>query len=407
MADVNGPVVDVRNLAKVYRVYPRPWDRLVEAVVRRPRHQERRALDGVGFSVAHGEGLGIIGENGAGKSTLLKILAGVTRASSGEALVHGRVASILELGSAFHNEFTGRQNIMLNAAMLGLTREQIGARTPDIIAFSELGEAIDQPLKTYSTGMVMRLGFAIATQVDPDVLIIDEALSVGDGYFQKKCIERLHRFVDAGRTILFCSHAMYYVSAFCQRALWLRGGRVEAFGPVEEVVRAYEDFLLAKAGERREGTQAPVEVAGGPARLIGAIVLDGDGPFRAGQPWTVEIDWESVDPSLKFHVAVGVNRLDGVEVASFISRSSGAGPWSGATRYRARLEVPALPLVKGGFTLYVYVLGEDALHIYDMKIYERAFSVAAADYTFGIIEIPHRWERVALPVEPSSAEVRR
>jgi len=404
MADVNATVVDVRDLSKVYRVYPRPWDRLVEAVVRRPRHRERRALDGVGFSVAHGEGLGIIGENGAGKSTLLKILAGVTRASSGEAAVHGRVASILELGSAFHHEFTGRQNIMLNAAMLGLSREQIAARTPDIIAFSELGEAIDQALKTYSTGMVMRLGFAIATQVDPDVLIIDEALSVGDGYFQKKCIERLHRFVDAGRTILFCSHAMYYVSAFCQRALWLRGGRVEALGPVEEVVRVYEDFLLAKAGERREDAPTPVEATGGPARVLGARVLDGDGPFRAGQPWAVEIDWESVDPALQFHVAVGVNRLDGVEVASFISRSSGAGPWSGATRYRARLEVPALPLVKGGFTLYVYVLGEDALHIYDMKIFERAFSVAAADYTFGIVEIPHRWERVPAPAEASPAE---
>ena len=168
----------------------------------------------------------------------------------------------------------------------------------------------------------------------------------------------------------------------------------------------YEDFLLAKAGERREDAPAPVEATGGPARLLGARVLDGDSPFRAGQPWAVEIDWESVDPALQFHVAVGVNRLDGVEVASFISRSSGAGPWSGATRYRARLEVPALPLVKGGFTLYVYVLGEDALHIYDMKIFERAFSVAAADYTFGIVEIPHRWERV--PPPPSlAAEVAR
>jgi len=405
MADVSATVIDVRDLCKVYRVYPRPWDRLVEALVRRPHHHERRALDGIGFSVARGEGLGIIGENGAGKSTLLKILAGVTRASSGEAVVHGRVASILELGSAFHHEFTGRQNIMLNAAMLGLSREQIAARTPDIIDFSELGEAIDEPLKTYSTGMVMRLGFAIATQVDPDILIIDEALSVGDGYFQKKCIDRLHRFVEAGRTILFCSHAMYYVSAFCQRALWLRGGRAEALGPVDEVVRTYEDFLLAKAGDRRPDTPAPVVETGGPARLLAARVIPGDGPLRVGQPLAVEIDWESVDPSLPFHLAVGVNRLDGVEVASFISRSSGVEPWRGETRYRARLEIPALPLVKGGFSLYVYVLGEDALHIYDMKIFERAFSVAAGDYSFGIVEIPHRWQRVAASDERLTAEV--
>ncbi len=392
-------MVEVRDLSKVYRVYPRPWDRLVEAAVRRPRHRERRALDAVTFAVERGEGLGIIGENGAGKSTLLKILAGVTRASSGETRVAGRVASILELGSAFHHEFTGRQNIMLNAAMLGLTRDQIEARTPDIIGFSELGEAIDQPLKTYSTGMVMRLGFAIATQVDPDVLIIDEALSVGDGYFQKKCMDRLHRFVEAGGTILFCSHAMYYVSAFCSRALWLRSGRIEALGPVEDVVRRYEDFLLAKAGDHEQVAAPPADAGGGPARLLGAHVLDGDGPFRSGQPWAVEIEWESVDPDLPFHLAVGLNRLDGVEVASFISRSTGCGPWSGARHYRARLEVPALPLVKGGFTLYVYVLGEDALHIYDMKVIDHAFSVASSDYAFGLVEIPHRWR----PLEAEEA----
>ena len=208
----------------------------------------------------------MVGENGAGKSTLLKILAGITAPSTGALRVEGKIASILELGSGFHPEFTGRQNIVLNAAMLGLTQAEVEAKTPDIVAFSELGHFIDQPVKTYSTGMAMRLGFAIATQVDPDILIIDEALSVGDGYFQKKCMDRMGRFVAEGGTLLFCSHAMYYVSVFCQQALWLRAGRAEALGPVDQVVREYEAFLARKsaAAERGPAGGGPRAAAGKP-----------------------------------------------------------------------------------------------------------------------------------------------
>jgi len=393
MSIIPETVVSVRDLTKVYRVYARPWDRLVEAVIRRPRHRPFRALDGVTFEVPAGEGLGIIGENGAGKSTLLKILAGVTAPSSGHAEVRRQLASILELGSAFHPEFTGRQNIMLNAAMMGLSQQEVEEKTPDIIAFSELGDFIDQPIKVYSTGMAMRLGFAIATQVEPDVLIIDEALSVGDGYFQKKCMERLQRFVGDGGTILFCSHAMYYVSAFCTKALWIKDGRIEDFGPVERVVRKYESFLLTKAGEREETPQAAAEDSdGSPARIVAARLLGNDSnEFEYGDPWQLEIEWESVDPKLRFHLAVGVNRIDETEVCSFISAQQDVEPWTGRTSYRARLEVPALPLAKGDFKLYVYVLGEDALHIHDLKIIDSAFSVVSREYVFGLVRVPHRW----------------
>ncbi len=229
------------------------------------------------------------------------------------------MASILELGSGFHPDFTGRQNIVLNAAMLGLSEDEMRRKMPGIIEFSELGDFIDQPVKVYSTGMAMRLGFSIATQVEPDVLIIDEALSVGDGYFQKKCMDRLLRFVEGGGTLLFCSHAMYYVSSFCQRALWLRNGRAEALGPVPEVVRAYESFLVAKgaaSGAAAEAAHA-AETAGTPeaerarpARL-GAIRLAGaDGPlYEPGQAWELEIEWETADPGLAFHLGVGINRV--------------------------------------------------------------------------------------------------
>ncbi len=272
--------VATEGLTKVYKVYATPWDRLGELVTRRRRHKEFRALEDVTFRLPKGEGLALIGENGAGKSTLLKILAGITAPTQGSADVRGKVASILELGSGFHPEFTGRQNIVLNAAMLGLSEEDLRRKMPDIIGFSELGDFIDQPVKAYSTGMAMRLGFSIATQVDPEVLIIDEALSVGDGYFQKKCMDRLRMYVESGRTLLFCSHAMYYVSVFCQRALWLRKGRPEALGPVSEVVREYENFLVAKSAKAAM-PQCRERRDRGPGRAGGPVLQAGPHELRA------------------------------------------------------------------------------------------------------------------------------
>jgi len=394
------PVIRVRDLSKVYRVYDRPWDRLRELLSRRPRHRPFAALSEVSFDLPAGEGLGIIGENGAGKSTLLKILAGIVAPSGGTLEVRGKVASILELGSGFHPEFTGRQNIVLNAAMLGLSEEEVRRRIPEIVAFSELGSFIDQPVKCYSTGMAMRLGFSIATQVDPDILIIDEALSVGDGYFQKKCMDRLLALVAEGKTLLFCSHAMYYVTAFCRRALWLRGGEVAALGPTQEVVREYENFLLAKAdpGEDEDGERAPeTEPAAepperpAPARLLSAELVDGAHLYRHGDGWTLKLEWETTDPELSFHVGVGVNRVDGIEVCAFATHTDGLAPVSGRRSYRAWLEVPSLPLVKGEFTLYVFLLDEAGLHIYDQKIIPSAFAVESSSYSFGFLKLEHSW----------------
>ena len=388
--------VEVENLSKIYRVYSSPWDRLRELLTRRPRHREFRALQEIGFALPRGQGLAILGENGAGKSTLLKILAGVTAPTSGSFRVQGKVASILELGSGFHPEFTGRQNIVLNAAMLGLDEQELRRKMPDIIAFSELGEFIDQPVKTYSTGMAMRLGFSIATQVEPEVLIIDEALSVGDGYFQKKCMDRLLRFVNGGGTLLFCSHAMYYAAAFCQRALWLRQGRAEALGPVLDVVREYERFLLAKgaASEPADGAAAAESARPGPAR-IAAVRLAGapaEPVYVPGQPWELEIEWEADDPRLAFHLGVGVNRIDEVEVLSLATHLDGLPPCTGERRYAARLSLPRLPLVKGDFTLYVFLLDEEGLHIYDQRILRRAFTVESPAYAFGLVRVDHSWD---------------
>jgi lipopolysaccharide transport system ATP-binding protein len=465
------PAVQVAQLTKVYKVYSSPWDRLFEALLRRPRHREFSALSGVSFTLPQGEGLAIIGENGAGKSTLLKLLAGIGGPTSGSLAVRGKVASILELGSGFHPEFTGRQNIVLNAAMLGLSERELQRKLPAIIAWSELGDFIDQPVKCYSTGMAMRLGFSIATQVEPDVLIIDEALSVGDGYFQKKCMDRLLQFVDSGGTLLFCSHAMYYVSAFCKRALWLRQGRAEALGPVGEVVREYENFLLAKsaasarqddsaagarldhsaasarqddgaaarwddsaaggarqddgaaagAGAEERAASAGPEAGAGrgrPARLLAVRVSGGaaaEAPagavplFGPGDELELEIEWESARAELAFHVGIGVNRIDDLEVCSLATHLDGRPPMTGKTRYRVGVVLPRLPLVKGEFTLYVFLLDEAGLHIYDQRVVRRAFGVHSPGYAFGLISVDHRWLEpaggtAAAPPAPASPQ---
>jgi ABC-type polysaccharide/polyol phosphate transport system ATPase subunit len=387
------PAVRTDRLSKSYLVYPRPVDRLIELFTRRSRHQEFRALTDVSISIERGEGFGLVGENGAGKSTLLKILAGITAPTSGSAVVEGKIASILELGSAFHPELTGRQNIVLNAALLGLTEAQVRAKTPEIIDFSELGGFVDQPVKTYSTGMVMRLGFSIATQVEPDVLIIDEALSVGDGYFQKKCIDRLQRFTANGGTLLLCSHAMYYVSAFCRQALWLKGGRVAAYGDARNVVRQYEEFLVAKSGSA-EPVVNLAEQRGGPARISSVEVVGGP-LLRQGESFILDLAWETDDPALEIHLGVGLNRSDELEVSSFSTLEDGRPPFSGARRYRARLEVPDLQLIKGQFTIYVFLLDGHGLHVFDRAIERNAVSVESARYSIGLLKLPHRWQSAA------------
>ena len=398
------PLIAISRLSKTYRVYPKSWYRLKELVTGKPCHQAFDALVDVSLELRQGESLGIIGENGAGKSTLLKLLSGVSSPTAGSISVQGQVASLLELGMGFHPEFTGRENIRLNAAMMGLSEAEVERKIPEIIAFSELGEFIDRPVKTYSTGMSMRLGFAIAVQVEPDVLIIDEALSVGDGYFQKKCMGCIQSFVGSGRTLIFCSHAMYYVSAYCQRALWLRNGHVAAMGPVEEVVRDYENFLLRKSEKAESDTESSsegrstAEASSGPASLVSVRQLDGrsDAIYHYREPWKLEIEWRTTDPSLPFHIGVGVDRIDGVQVCSFGSHRDGLSPWIGSDRYRTCLKIPALPMLKGEFTLYVFLLDEEGLHVYDQQIIPSAFSIEAHDeYRFGLIETEHSWDGTA------------
>jgi lipopolysaccharide transport system ATP-binding protein len=404
------PAVRLRDVSKVYRLYGRPSDRLVEFLFRRPRGRELRALDGVSLEVPKGSVLGLIGENGAGKSTLLKLVAGVSEPTSGSVEVRGTVASILELGAGFHGEFSGRENARLNAAILGVPPSRIAetlARTHD---FSELGSFFDQPVRTYSSGMLMRLAFTIATEVDPEVLIIDEALAVGDGHFQKKSVDRIVDFCRRGKTILFCSHAMYFVTTLCQRAIWLAGGRLALEGEAPDVVREYESFLLEKNPkdrpadapdsrfpERREATGTP---SGGEeareARIESVRLLDGTGgereSFRPGEELRIEVRVECLRPETALHMRVGIDRADGVQLFASDSRRDGAGPWSGSRRHRLTLRLPRFAVRSGDFSVFVYVGDEHALHLYDhVLLRDRLRIRPEGEFDVGIVELDREW----------------
>lgn len=238
--------VSVQNLHKEFKIYERPQDKLFEILLRKQRHQLHHVLNDISFTVPDGKSLGIIGDNGAGKSTLLKLLVGTLQPTSGDIVINGQVAALLELGAGFHPDFSGRKNIFLNAALLGVPDDNIVEMEQDIIEFSELGEFIDRPVKTYSSGMYVRLAFSIATMVRPDILVIDEALSVGDMAFQKKCVQRMNEFRQQQKTMLFCSHSMFHIQELCEMAIWINNGKIQEIGESGKVVGLYEDFTNNK-----------------------------------------------------------------------------------------------------------------------------------------------------------------
>lgn len=247
---MSAPVITARGLGKDFRVYAKPGDRLLELLTGRRRHQQFRALGEVDLQIHGGETVGIVGRNGSGKSTLLQLIAGVLQPTRGSVAVQGRVAALLELGSGFSPDFSGRENVMLNAQVMGLRRSEVEARFDRIERFADIGSFIDQPVRTYSSGMLVRLAFAVAINADPDVLIIDEALAVGDEAFQRKCFARIEEIRDAGATILFVSHSAASVVNLCDRAVLLDEGELLMTGRPKDVVARYQRLVHAPLDQR-------------------------------------------------------------------------------------------------------------------------------------------------------------
>ena len=388
--------VEAEKLTKQYRVYLRPFDRLKEAVTRRPFHEIVEALNDVSFRVTSGGSLGIIGENGAGKSTLLKILAGTVRPTSGKVVKRGRVAALLELGSGFHSEFSGRQNIYLNAALLGLGEEEIKEQEPAIIRFSELGDVIDRPVKTYSSGMYVRLGFSIATSVDPDVLIIDEALSVGDQRFQQKCVDRMTKFREAGKTIIFCSHSMYLINELCADTLWLHKGGIGDYGKTPRVVSEYLASL--KRGAENEGAEnkaaSPKSVSLPEVVIEDIRLVDDKGKrlenIRQFQAVVVQIKTVCTGPPLKGHVGIEIGQPDGQSVFGTTTKIAGLRPIEFADEQIVELVIPSIPILGGAYRAIVSVGDEHALRLIH-QVSSAPFTIESDRPEFGMVWIEHHW----------------
>ena len=394
------PAVAVRDVHKWYRIYASPTERIKRVFGVRSRYLDVQALDHVNLEVAPGTALGIIGENGAGKSTLMKIIAGTTSPTTGSVEVNGTVAAILELGAAFHPEFSGEDNAVLYGALMGLDREEMEDRLDDIVGGAELGEFIHHPVKSYSTGMAMRLAFAVATHVDPDILVVDEALAVGDGYFQKKCIDKIREIKDRGTTIVFCSHAMYFVTMFCDRAIWIAKGRIERDGPAQSVVEAYEAHLQLRDVRRVGSAEAKAEVAAHGKRVgrITSVVPGGgstDTPLslNAGDELVIDVEFTSSDPDELFHLGLALDTLDGRCVLAASTKRDGEDPITGRALYCVRLRVPSLPIASGTFHIYAFLLDESGLYTHDQVIITEAVRFETPEWTPSLIEIEHRWER--------------
>jgi lipopolysaccharide transport system ATP-binding protein len=346
------------------------------------------ALDDVSFDLAAGESLGIIGENGAGKSTLLKIVAGVITPTRGSVDVRGRVGALLELGSGFHPEYSGLANIDLAAALLGLTPSEIAAKRDEIVAFADIGEHIHDPIKHYSSGMVVRLGFAVATALNPDILITDEVLAVGDESFQKKCVAWMESYLAGGGTLLLCAHSMYHVQKLCRAALWLKDGRMVRYGPAAEVTQAYLAYHEEKSAGAKKPIAAPKATAEG-YYAIQSLKLDPPEHLVSGATFAVSGEVYSPDDRVPV-VLVGLVRADGTPVYGVATDMDGVAPARvGAHRFAFALTFPQLPLLPGKYLVRAHALDPEGVRLFDNV--EQAFVVEGATRELGLVRIDHGW----------------
>jgi ABC-type polysaccharide/polyol phosphate transport system ATPase subunit len=391
-------VIEVSNVTKIFKLYQSPAQRLREIFFRKPCHSQFVALKDITFSALQGESIGIIGENGAGKSTLLKILARILKPTIGSISMKGRTSALLELGAGFNPELTGEENIYLNGYLMGLTKEEIDEKRHEIIEFSELDEFIKRPVKTYSSGMHVRLAFAIATTVDPDILIVDEALAVGDEHFQKKCIDRMMGFREAAKTIIFCSHNMYYIQELCRRTLWIHKGRIRAAGDTGKVVMEYMSYEREKTAalkERIENLSGDVDaVIGKPVMITDVKVSDKNGnemeTLKTLDPVTFSFKIRCPDTSIPGHLGFALIRNDEIMCFGTLTSFDGLPPvvFSGEREFQIR--IPSLPLLAGMYSLLIIAADEFAMHSYD-SYRTKNFMVASSRKEYGTTLIEHEW----------------
>ncbi|MEE2750185.1 MAG: ABC transporter ATP-binding protein [Myxococcota bacterium] len=460
-------IVVAENLGKRFDIYLNDRSRFFEFFGRRRHHEAHWALRDVSFSIPRGSAFGIIGSNGAGKSTLLRLVGGISEPTTGRLEVRGRYSTLLDLGLGFHDMFSGRENIHLNCSLLGMSREQIEARIPDIIGFAELAEFIDYPVRTYSAGMLLRLGFAIAAHMDTELFLIDEVLTVGDQYFQRKCVRKIESVLEEGKTIVLVSHDLHAIRSLCDTVMWVDGGTVRAIGPAREVVERYTDADRSRPGWKRNSRSEPEQPKGAPsgmaptpmyrstvddpairravveacripdvqevwatpvetqayekydgerAVLIGSgevqvmdvQMLDGNGQprrrFQTGESLLVAVTFRTTQPVERPILGISIHRNDDVYVFGPNTRFDGVLDGTYDGIYTFFIHYPDLQLLTGSYQVSVAAFDKNHLKPHVWHNQLYDFEVAQEIEDHGLVRMKHEWGLLA-HVEGESASV--
>lgn len=392
---MNRPLVRVENVAKIYPRVHKPGERLRAFAALLAGHEPQggaEVLRDVSLEVFAGQSFGVIGENGAGKSTLLKVLTGVIRPSRGSVSVNARVAALLELGAGFQPEFSGIDNVRMKASLLGMNARQLERRMDEILAFADIGEYVHEPVKHYSSGMVVRLGFAVVAASDPELLITDEVLAVGDESFQKKCISWIESFLQRGNTLLMVSHSMYLVQKLCRRALWLHEGRPRQLGDVFEVTQSYLAWHEARSAREKSGRES-LRGHGGIYR-VDAFELAGAGEagdIQLNRGDDLQADLVLYSPDGRAPVGlVGIGRADGTPVYGVATDFDQVRPVQlDAHRFRFRIRFSAPALLPGSYRIRGHAMDPEGLRLCDTV--ERTMRVPGASRELGFIRLSHDW----------------
>ena len=404
-------VISVRNVKKMFRVYRDRGNTLKDRILfaGRRKYEEHWVLNGVSFEVKRGEAIGLIGQNGCGKSTTLKMLTKILYPDEGSIEMKGRVSSLIELGAGFHPDLSGRENIYTNASIFGLSRKEIDARLEAIIAFSELEAFIDDPVRTYSSGMYMRLAFAVAINVDADILLIDEILAVGDAAFQAKCFRKLQEIKGRGTTIVIVSHAMSQLELICDRSIWVADGLVRMEGKPRDVHPRYMEWMSRKTQqeekkederENKEDTETDNEGnlkrwGSGEARMTGVKVLGADGTektdFSPRDPFTIHIDYTAKKQLEDAVIGLAVYRSDGTLVYGTNTLIDTSSPVTLKTSGTIDLRIDGLPASNGSYSIDLAIHRPDGFN-YDFWRDICTIRIADKVQTPGEIALSHQWD---------------
>lgn len=387
--------ISLDNAGVSYRQYAHPRDALLEWLLRKPRHQDFHALQGISLSLQPGDSLGVVGDNGAGKSTFLKLLAGNLPPSTGQCQVQGRCSALLELGTGLQPEFSGIENARLGLALRGFSQVEIQRLLPEVLAFAELGEFVQQPMKTYSSGMSVRLVFAIAAAVEPEVLIIDEALSVGDQYFQKKSLDRMRQILASGATLVFCSHNLFQVREMCQQAIWLEKGQLRMLGDAQQVVDAYQDAVRGEQVTTLPAqTQESAPSNNSHSPLLQTVVLN-QTQFQPHERFITSVTIHPAQQAIEdIHVGIVMRRNDDIQCYGISTLHDGVNLQQAADGLlHVEFIIERLPLLSGEYCLEVWLIDNSGVHVYDSRERCCHFRVqqTGQQQGIGMVHLEHQW----------------